>query len=146
MRFLRLQTSVSQELQGLEALEHQMGRNLEALRERRETARFNRTFKGRVFNIMGRIFTVYCIMRVISVRVFYFILFIFAVNTYPLNSRFITCCSLRVVPLRQQRTPTLLRTCWHIFSLAFIPRVRSKWKTLRHLPGSSASCLSVSSS
>jgi hypothetical protein len=65
----------------LEALEYQMSRNLEALRERRETARFNQTFKGRVFNIMGRIFTIYCIMRVISVRAVFRVSF--AVNTCP---------------------------------------------------------------
>jgi hypothetical protein len=59
--------AVTLELQGLEALEFQMARNLEALRERQEAARFASTFKGRLFNFAGRIFTVYCTIRVISV-------------------------------------------------------------------------------
>ena len=120
--FLWSGISVAQELQGLEALEYQMSRNLEALRERRETARFNRTFKGRAFNVMGRIFTIYCIMRVFSVGG------VFSCFCSPLthssNSRFTTFCSLRVARLRQQRTLILSRTCWRIFSPAFIPAVR----------------------
>ncbi|KAF5329522.1 hypothetical protein D9619_009069 [Psilocybe cf. subviscida] len=58
--------SLALELQGLEALEFQMTRNLESLRERREAAKFARTFKGRLFNFAGRTFTVYCIIRIIS--------------------------------------------------------------------------------
>ncbi|KAF8900147.1 Abscisic acid G-protein coupled receptor-domain-containing protein [Gymnopilus junonius] len=58
--------SLTQELRGLEALEYQMSRNLEALRERYEAAKFTSTFKGRVFNFVGRIFMIYCIFRVIS--------------------------------------------------------------------------------
>ncbi|KDR78231.1 hypothetical protein GALMADRAFT_65417 [Galerina marginata CBS 339.88] len=58
--------SLAQELQGLEALEYQMCRNLEAMRERFEAAKFSSTFRGRVFDIPGRIFMVYCVVRVVS--------------------------------------------------------------------------------
>ncbi len=60
---------VSLELQGLEALEFQMTRNLEALRERREAAKFASTFKGMAFNTMGRFFMAYCMIRIITVSV-----------------------------------------------------------------------------
>ncbi|KII90101.1 hypothetical protein PLICRDRAFT_174887 [Plicaturopsis crispa FD-325 SS-3] len=55
-----------QELKGLEALEYQMARNLEALKHRREYARFSESFKGTLFNWGGRLFAVYCVFRVIS--------------------------------------------------------------------------------
>ncbi|KJA24873.1 hypothetical protein HYPSUDRAFT_135640, partial [Hypholoma sublateritium FD-334 SS-4] len=58
--------SLSLELQGLEALEFQMTRNLETLRERREAAKFASTFKGMVFNTMGRLFMAYCMIRIIT--------------------------------------------------------------------------------
>ncbi|KAF9472678.1 G protein-coupled receptor 89 [Pholiota conissans] len=58
--------SLSLELKGLEALEFQMTRNLEALRERREAAIFSKTFKGRIFNTMGRLFMAYCMLRIVS--------------------------------------------------------------------------------
>jgi hypothetical protein len=59
---------VTLELQGLETLEYQMSRNLEALRERYQAAQFARTFKGKIFNIFGKLFTAYCITRIIGVR------------------------------------------------------------------------------
>lgn len=61
---------VSLELQGLEALEFQMSRNLEALRERREAGKFAGTFKGMVFNLAGRLFMTYCMLRVLTVSPF----------------------------------------------------------------------------
>lgn len=69
-----LHSPVTQEIQGLEALEYQMSRNLDTLRERYATAKFAGTFKGWVFNVMGKIFMVYCVIRVISVSFFLFIL------------------------------------------------------------------------
>jgi hypothetical protein len=62
-----LSASLSQELKGLEALEFQMARNLEALKERREYGKFSGTFKGKIFNWGGRLFALYCVFRVISV-------------------------------------------------------------------------------
>ncbi|PPQ85760.1 hypothetical protein CVT25_003078 [Psilocybe cyanescens] len=58
--------SLAQEIHGLEALEYQMSRNLEALRERYTSAKYAGTFRGRIFNVVGRIFMVYCVIRVIS--------------------------------------------------------------------------------
>ncbi|KDQ23952.1 hypothetical protein PLEOSDRAFT_1114178 [Pleurotus ostreatus PC15] len=55
-----------QELKGLEALEHQMSLDLNALRQRRQTAIFSATLKGRLYNLSGRLFSIYCIIRVIS--------------------------------------------------------------------------------
>jgi len=60
-------SALAQELQGLEALEHQMSKNLEMLRQQRENARFSTTLRGRVFAIVGHGFAVYCVFRIISV-------------------------------------------------------------------------------
>ena len=61
-------SSLAQELRGLEALEYQMSKNLEMLRQRRDNARFSRTMRGRAFAIIGHGFAVYCVFRIISVR------------------------------------------------------------------------------
>lgn len=60
-------------MKGLEALEYQMARNLESLTQRRESTRFSKTFKGKIFNWGGRLFGVYCIFRVVSVRLAIFL-------------------------------------------------------------------------
>jgi hypothetical protein len=62
-------SALAQELQGLEALEYQMSKNSEVLRQRWENARFSTTVKGRVFGIIGRGFAIYCLFRIISVSV-----------------------------------------------------------------------------
>jgi len=62
-------SALAQELRGLEALEYEMSRNLEVLRQRLDNARFSRTFKGRTFAVIGHGFAVYCIFRIISVCV-----------------------------------------------------------------------------
>jgi len=59
-------SSLSQELQGLEALEYQMSKNLEVLRQRRDEVKFSSTFKGRVVGLGGRLFAMYCVFRIIS--------------------------------------------------------------------------------
>ncbi|TFY61413.1 hypothetical protein EVJ58_g4526 [Rhodofomes roseus] len=55
-----------QELNGLEALEYEMSRNLEALKERQADAKFSRTIGGRIFNWGGRLFAIYCIFRILN--------------------------------------------------------------------------------
>ena len=60
-------STLAQELQGLEALEYQMSKDLETLRGRQENARFATTLRGRVFAIMGHGFAIYCVFRIISV-------------------------------------------------------------------------------
>ena len=59
-----------------------MSRRFEALLQRRDAARLARTLKGRILNIGGRIFSVYCIIRIVSVR-----------TTLPLSSPYphLTC-------------------------------------------------------
>ncbi|PFH50378.1 hypothetical protein AMATHDRAFT_61214 [Amanita thiersii Skay4041] len=55
-----------QEIRGLEALEYQMARNLESMREFRNAAKFSVTFRGRLYRVFGRLFAVYCIIRTIN--------------------------------------------------------------------------------
>jgi len=55
-----------QELKGLEALEYQMVRSLDDLRQRRATAKFSNTFRGRLVNVGGRLFAMYCLFRFIT--------------------------------------------------------------------------------
>ncbi|KAJ7868547.1 G protein-coupled receptor 89 [Mycena olivaceomarginata] len=62
-----------QELKGLEALEYQMARSLDDLRTRRAAAKFSGTFRGRLVNVGGRLFALYCLFRFITcfVNVFF---------------------------------------------------------------------------
>lgn len=62
-------SALAQEVQGLEALEYQMSKNLEVLKQRRENARFATTLKGRVLTIVGHGFAIYCVFRIFSVSV-----------------------------------------------------------------------------
>lgn len=64
--------SLRQELTGLEALEYQMARNVDALRQRRADAHFASTLAGMAFNWGGRLFAVYCVFRIVSVRLHLF--------------------------------------------------------------------------
>ncbi|CCM00850.1 uncharacterized protein FIBRA_02893 [Fibroporia radiculosa] len=59
-------SSARQELRGLEALEYEMARNLEVLRQRRADAQFSRTIAGRLVNWGGRLFAVYCMYRILN--------------------------------------------------------------------------------
>lgn len=56
-----------QELSGLEALEYQMSRSLELLKQRQSEARFSKTVYGQAFNAAGKVFAVYCVYRIIIV-------------------------------------------------------------------------------
>jgi hypothetical protein len=56
-----------QEVSGLQALEYQMTRNLDELTLQRDMAKLSTTFRGRVYNLAGRLFAVYCVFRVVSV-------------------------------------------------------------------------------
>ncbi|KAJ7613720.1 G protein-coupled receptor 89 [Mycena polygramma] len=55
-----------QELKGLEALEYQMARSLDDLRQRRATAKFSGTLRGKLVNLGGRLFAAYCLIRYIT--------------------------------------------------------------------------------
>ncbi|GBE86872.1 hypothetical protein SCP_1001140 [Sparassis crispa] len=59
-------SSAMQEMSGLESLEYQMSRNLEALRQRQADANFSRTISGKLFNWGGRIFAIYCVYRILN--------------------------------------------------------------------------------
>ena len=54
-------------MSGLQALEYEMARNLDGLRQRQADAKFARTVAGRIFNWGGRLFAVYCVYRILSV-------------------------------------------------------------------------------
>ncbi|KAG6890143.1 hypothetical protein C0995_011436 [Termitomyces sp. Mi166 len=57
---------LTQELRGLEALEHHMSMNVELLRARKQAAIYSRTFCGRILNFGGLLFAMYCIARILS--------------------------------------------------------------------------------
>ncbi|KZT00623.1 uncharacterized protein LAESUDRAFT_687929 [Laetiporus sulphureus 93-53] len=59
-------SSAMQELSGLESLEYEMSRSLEALKQRQADAKFSRTLVGKVFNWGGRLFAIYCVYRIIN--------------------------------------------------------------------------------
>ncbi|KAJ2985789.1 hypothetical protein NUW54_g10030 [Trametes sanguinea] len=59
-------SSLAQEITGLEALEYEMSRNLDALKQRQAESKFSKTFAGRVFNWGGRLFSLYCIYRIFA--------------------------------------------------------------------------------
>ena len=61
-------SSTKHELAGLEALEYQMARNLEALKEQQREASYSKTVTGRLINWGGCLFAVYCVYRIIVVR------------------------------------------------------------------------------
>ncbi|TFK71222.1 hypothetical protein BDN72DRAFT_958254 [Pluteus cervinus] len=65
-RTFRRSNIAQKELQGLEALEYQMSRNIEAMKQQRQRAKFAGTFRGRLYNFCGRLFAYYCIVRVFS--------------------------------------------------------------------------------
>ena len=52
---------------GLQALEYEMSRNLDVLKQRQADAKFSKTVAGRLFNWGGRLFAVYCVYRIFSV-------------------------------------------------------------------------------
>lgn len=62
-------SSSMQEIAGLEALESQMARNLEGLKQQRDDAKFSRTFGGRIFNFGGCLFAIYCVYRIFVVSI-----------------------------------------------------------------------------
>ncbi|KAI0341159.1 hypothetical protein BDW22DRAFT_1446209 [Trametopsis cervina] len=53
-----------QEIAGLEALEGQMARNLAGLKRQRQDAKFSKTLAGRVLNVGGGVFAIYCVYRI----------------------------------------------------------------------------------
>ncbi|KAF8991314.1 Abscisic acid G-protein coupled receptor-domain-containing protein [Cyathus striatus] len=56
--------SLSQEIAGLTALEHQMTINVSSLREARAHEKFRKTFKGRAYACIGVLWAGYCVVRV----------------------------------------------------------------------------------
>ncbi|KAH9851286.1 Abscisic acid G-protein coupled receptor-domain-containing protein, partial [Lenzites betulinus] len=59
-------SSMAQEITGLQALEYEMSRNLEVLKQRQGDGKFSRTLAGKAFNWGGRLFAIYCIYRIFA--------------------------------------------------------------------------------
>lgn len=57
---------ISQEIAGLEALEYQMALALDDKRERQRAHRRSRTLYGCAWNLGGKVFAVYCVIRILS--------------------------------------------------------------------------------
>ncbi|KAK0189391.1 hypothetical protein F5146DRAFT_1224517 [Armillaria mellea] len=57
---------ISQEIAGLEALEYQMALALDDKRERQRAHCRSRTLYGRAWNLGGKVFAVYCVIRILS--------------------------------------------------------------------------------
>ncbi|TRM55151.1 Abscisic acid G-protein coupled receptor-domain-containing protein [Schizophyllum amplum] len=58
--------SRAQEMKGLRALEAEMSRNFDDLTRRYQEHTYRRTFRGRVVAVVGRLFAVYCVVRIVS--------------------------------------------------------------------------------
>ncbi|KAI5119350.1 hypothetical protein M0805_004027 [Coniferiporia weirii] len=59
-------TSVQREITGLLALEYQMDRNLENMKNLHISSQYNRTLQGRILQFAGRLFALYCVFRTLS--------------------------------------------------------------------------------
>jgi hypothetical protein len=55
------------ELAGLAAMESQMTRDVQTLRERKRSAELSKTLRGRLWQLGGYAFSVYCVYRVFMV-------------------------------------------------------------------------------
>lgn len=60
-------SSLRREVQGLEALEYQMHRNVESMQQRRMAALYAGTLSGRMWGWINRLLALYCAFRVINV-------------------------------------------------------------------------------
>lgn len=56
---------ISRELSGLAAVEVQVSRSLAAMRMQRQRQKFSSTLQGRIFNLVGFIFAIYCVARIV---------------------------------------------------------------------------------
>ncbi|KAF8588091.1 hypothetical protein K439DRAFT_1630121 [Ramaria rubella] len=59
-------SSLRREIQGLEALEYQMSRNIEYMQQRRTATLYAGTLRGRIWTWIGKIFALYCAFRVVN--------------------------------------------------------------------------------
>ena len=62
--------SASSELAGLKAMERQAAQALAGMKQRMSRQVFAQTFGGKVFNVVGKVFGVYCAARVLMVCLF----------------------------------------------------------------------------
>ena len=58
----------SSELAGLQAMERQAAQALAGMKQRKTRQVFAQTLGGKVFNVVGKVFGVYCAARVLMVR------------------------------------------------------------------------------
>lgn len=55
------------ELAGLQAMERRAAQSLAVMKQRKIRQKFAQTFAGKVFNVVGKVFGVYCAARVLMV-------------------------------------------------------------------------------
>lgn len=58
-------SEIARELEGLAAVEVQVSRSLSAMRMRMQRQKFSSTLQGRIFNLVGFVFAIYCIARIV---------------------------------------------------------------------------------
>jgi hypothetical protein len=121
------------EIDGLRALESQMSRNLEALRRGRDELEYRKTWKGRIWIVFGKIFALYCVVRIISVRH----LQLHCKSRLIYNSRYGMSYLDQAWTRRQHPPPISSPTLSHDL-LPYFPQSRSLRMMSPHLPGRSA--------
>lgn len=62
---------IHHEIQSLELLSRQLFMELDDLQAERDRLRYAKTWRGKYFNVLGYIFSVYCSYKLIMVRVSY---------------------------------------------------------------------------
>lgn len=60
------------EVRGLESLEKQMVQEIKSMHARQRTMRLQGTARGRILQVMGWLFTAYCVARIVLVSIFFF--------------------------------------------------------------------------
>lgn len=61
--------NIKRELEGLQAMEAQVSKSLEAMKIQRRRQRFSQTLRGRIFNAVGFVFALYCVARIVMVSI-----------------------------------------------------------------------------
>jgi hypothetical protein len=121
-----LGSALQREIDGMEALEYQMSRNVESLRQLKGRADFARTWKGRCFQVLGRMFALYCIVRTLSVsRLISFMCMDQRISHSAFSISWLGTVRSSQPKLlkRPNRTPTSLLICSHTRSLYCPPSI-----------------------
>jgi hypothetical protein len=117
-------SSIRREIQGLEALEYQMRRNLEYMQQRRTTALYAGTLRGRVRSCIGGLFALYCAFRVGNVSTSPFVKHLrLILPSAPPRSQSSTSCT-RYPPKLPFQLPICSQVFWRLSFHCFSPHPR----------------------